>query len=192
MKRLVAMVLAGMMVLSPIAVYADDADLEARVAALEERVAALEAQLSGQETTENQQDTGADTTDAIQTVPAQSDTFIEYEGCSLQYVDYEIVQDRQGNNVLVTYFDFSNNSEKTKSAVWSFSVKVFQHGKETGTAYLSGIQEHTDCTAEIMPGSGPLRVAYLDKLDDMSDAIVRVSPLISLGDNYIDINLSFQ
>ena len=188
MKKLIALTLAGALIFTPIMASAEEPDLETRVAALEERVAALEAQLSGSSSEE------APAAAAPEEAPASSDTVFEYGGCSLQYISSEIRQDYQGNNVLAVYFDYTNNSGKDKAAYLEFKVQAFQNGKEnTGIPVLyPDIQEHEDSMAQIMSGADPVRVAFIEPLSDMSDVIVRISPLISFGDEHLDIQITLQ
>ena len=185
MKKSAALLLAGAMVLSPVSVLAND-DLEARVVALEERVAVLESQLglSGS-------DVPADDGDVD--LEERGDLVFESDGCSLWYRDFEIVKDYQGGDAIVLYFDFANSSDRNRSAMMTFNVQVFQNGKETGLAVVAqSIPEYNDSVAQVMPGADPVRVAFISKLEDLSDVIVRISPLVSLGGDYIEIPLSLQ
>jgi hypothetical protein len=174
-----------MMALSPITVLADDTELEARVVALEERVASLEAQLNIQEVAEMESEEATE---------KAFDLYFEDEDCILSYDGYETVHDTQGKPAIITYFYFTNNSDETKTAMAAFSVKVFQHGKEMSPAYISQhIQEESDSFAQVMPGADPIRVAFVSKLDDMSDVIVRVGPLFDFGgDKHLDIPLTVK
>ena len=194
MKKLIALTLAGALAFTPIMALAEEPDLEARVAALEERVTALEALLSGESSEEAPAAAAPDEAAAPEEAPATSDTIFEYGGCSLQYVSSEVRQDYQGNNVLVVYFDYTNNSGKDKAAYLEFNVQAFQNGKEnTGIPVLyPDIQEHKDSMAQIMSGADPIRVAFAEPLSDTSDVIVRVSPLISLSDEHLDIPIKLQ
>ena len=185
MRKTAAFLLAGAMVLSPVSVFAND-DLEARVAALEERVAVLESQLGLSASDIPTDDASADSEES-------GDLVFESDDCSLWYRDFEIVKDYQGGDAIVLYFDFVNGSDRNRAAMMTFNVQVFQNGKETGLAVVTQqIPEYNDSVAQVMPGADPVRVAFISKLEDLSDVIVRVSPLISLGGDYIEIPLSLQ
>lgn len=214
MKRSLMILLVGLLIFMPVTSFADEADQEARIAALEEKVEALEkerdtlyeviaqiwavgekkglwgdikeefAALKANQSTSSESESAS--------APA-TDLSFEYNDCALQYDTFEVTKDYQGNNVLVVYFYFTNNSEANQMAMGTFNVQVFQNGKECGMAVISqSIPEYNDSIAQIMPGADPVRVAFLAKLADMSDVIVRVSPLISLGNDYINIPLKLQ
>lgn len=186
MKKSAALLLASAMVLSPVTVLADD-DLEARVAALEERVAVLEAQLGLSESETPADDASADPEEL-------GDLVFDYGGCSLRYVSSEIRQDYQGKDALVAYFDFLNNSGKDQAAYLEFQVQAFQNGKTNAAIPIlyPDIQEHMDSMAQVMSGTDPVRVAFIEPLSDTSDVVLRVSPLISFGDEHLDIPVSLK
>lgn len=186
MRKCAALLLASAMVLSPVTVLADD-DLEARVAALEERVAVLEAQLGLPESETPADDAGADPEEL-------GDLVFDYGGCSLRYVSSEIRQDYQGKDALVAYFDFLNNSGKDQAAYLEFQVQAFQNGKTNAAIPILNpdIQEHMDSMAQVMSGTDPVRVAFIEPLSDTSDVVLRVSPLISFGDEHLDIPVSLK
>ncbi|MBP3873971.1 MAG: DUF5067 domain-containing protein [Lachnospiraceae bacterium] len=172
MKRFTAFILASLLACVPVTAFADDADLEARVAALEEKVAALEAQLSGS---------------APEGVAAASDqevadvddveTGITADGCSLEYVDYEVTKSYDDADCVVLYFDFINGSGETKNAMATFVVDVFQNGKEQDFAIVSDNEAMDDNSTDLRSGADPLRVAFGAKLEDMSDIIVSIHPM---------------
>ena len=208
MKKSAAFLLAGAMVLSPLSVLADD-DPEARITALESRVVQLEKVVYmmykiGQEEglwSENVDeelarilaDENSGTTIETEQAADPSDYCFESDDCSLSFVGFDVMKEYSGNDALVVYFDFVNGSDQNKTAMLTFNVQVFQNGKEQGLAVISqSVPEYNDCAAQIMPGADPVRVAFISKLEDLSDVIVRVSPLISLGGDYIEIPLSLQ
>lgn len=153
MKRLFALTLAGLMACAPSTAFADDADLEARVAALEEKVAALEAQLTGSV--------------ADPEAPA-ADYRIEYDGCTLEFTDHQIMDD-----CVMLYFNFSNGSDEIRHSTNSFDVYAFQHGIELDGVGLSD-DAYYNQGKDLQPGAGPLRVGYAFKIEDQSDVDVRV------------------
>ena len=200
-KKLIAFALAGTLLVTPVVSFAEETD----TASLEERVKSLENVVIMMYTVGKSKgywdDLEAEYRDIIAAqnsspeteASAPTDTYFEYDDCSLQYDTFEIRKDYRGNDMIVVYFYFTNNSDGTQMAMTTFNVQVFQNGKECGSAYISEhIQEYSDSIANIMPGSNPVRVAFLANLTDKSDVIVRVSPLISFGDEHLDIPIKLQ
>lgn len=165
MKKIIALSLTGIMMLTPAAVFADDADLEARIAALEERVAALEEQL------------GTQTSEDVVTDDNGGDVFIEYEGCTLKYKDFAIKTDYEGDEGIILYFDFYNGSEETTNYTMTFDVSVFQNGKEMElTDFPDDPASHARYT-DLRANSGPIDVGACFKLEDKTDIIVSMETM---------------
>lgn len=175
MKKLVALSLAGLLACTPVTVFADDADLEARVTALEEKVAALEAQLSGSAA-------GS----------AASDDAIEYDGCTLEYKDYTIDTDYEGDDAIILYFDFFNGSEDTTSFYSSFDVSMFQNGKEAAITDFPDDPASHDRITDLQPDAGPIQIATCFKLTDHSDVIVSMKPLFDFDYEPVEFTLSLE
>ena len=178
MKKLIALAITGIVLLSPFTAFADD-DLETRVAILEEKVAKLEAQLGIQEP-----ETEAD-----------GDSYItERNGFTLKYTGCEVTQDWQGNSCVLLYFDFTNQSEDTRSAVEAFKVSVFQNGiEQQGYPILNDDpQELRSRGADVKPGADTIKVAWLEPITDMSAIDVSVTPMPSSGGETNEFTLSLE
>lgn len=179
MKKLVALAVSGIMLLSPVTAFADD-DLEARVAALEERVAALEAQLSG----------SASETEAEE--PASGEKTIEYGNCTLEYKDFVIDTDYEGDKAIILYFDFENKSDEVTNFYQTFDVSIFQNGKEAEITDFPDDQASQDRFTDLRPGAAPIRVCTCYKLTDNSDIIVRMEPSLDFDAEPIEFTLSLE
>ena len=204
MKRTTVLILSGILILSPAVAFAEETD----VAALEERVAALEATVEQQSQIISAlyvigQEKGiwGNIDEELAAIQASSEaapedlgaSSFEADGCSLSFVGFDIMKEYSGSDALVLYFDFVNGSDQNKAAMLTFNVQVFQNGKEQGPAVVAqSVPEYNDSVAQVMPGADQVRVAFISKLEDASDVIVRVSPLISRGGDYIEIPLSLQ
>lgn len=188
MRKVVALLITGIMLLTSFTAFADD-DLEARVAALEEKVAALEAQLTGS------------VPEGVSAAPVQEvadvgevETGMVANGCSLEYVEYEIGKTYDDQDCVILYFDFINGSGETSYARREFNITVFQHDKEQGYATLSfgTNQADTDVNTELRSGAAPLRVAFTSLIGDTSDIIVRIESNRDYDVEPIEFSLSLE
>lgn len=174
--KIIVSLMVGMLVLFPIMVQADDADLEARVAALEKRVAALESQIN------------AASEDATTDEAGMVDG-----GCSLTFKRFEVSKNYSGEDIVILYFDFLNESGKTISADHKFEVKVFQNDREQPESIAFDNDAGKERYTEFRSGADPVEVAYASNIQDMSDIIVNISnPFISNGDDFVEFTLSLE
>lgn len=187
MKKLVALSLASLLACAPFTAFADDADLEARVAALEEKVAALEAQLSGS------------APEGVAAAPDQEaadvgdvETGLVSNNCSLEYTDFEVAKTYDDLDCVVLYFDFMNGSGETTTASNEFTVTVFQNGKEQEYGVVSDNEPNHDWFTEIRSGSDPLKVACAAEIKDMTDVIVRIQSGTDYSIEPIEFTLALE
>lgn len=186
MKKLIALVVTGIMLLSPFTAFADD-DLEARVAALEEKVADLEAQLAGS------------VPEGVTAAPVQEvadvgevETGIVSNNCSLEYVDFEVSKTYDDFDCVIVYFDFINGSGETSQAADEFRVDVFQNGVEQEFGTVSDNQADKDWYTKVRSGSDALRVAYTSKIGDMSDIIVSLRSSSDYNMDPVEFTLALE
>ena len=187
MKRFTAFILASLLACIPVTAFADDADLEARVAALEEKVAALEAQLSGS------------APEGVAAAPDQEvadvddvETGLVSNNCSLEYTDFEVTKTYDDLDCVVLYFDFTNGSGETTTASNEFTVTVFQNGKEQEHGIVSDNEPNHDWFTEIRSGSDPLKVACAAEVQDMTDVIVRIQSGTDYSIEPIEFTLALE
>ena len=183
-NRIVIFMLAAMIAAAPITAYAADADLEARVAALEKRVAALEAQLSGSAPEETPGETPGEADQA-----APSDMSISEDGVTLTYTSHKVAKDYEGNDCVILYFDFINESDENKSPLSSTMFRVFQHGKEIDMAVVMDDTAVHDRMTTIMPGADPLPFGVAYGITDLTD--ITVDAYI-IGHDPIEFTLSLE
>ena len=175
-NKLIIGFLVGLMAIAPVTAYAADSDLEARIAALEERVTALEALIGS-----TPEESGTDETEMVK------------NGCSLTFKRFEISKDYSGDDIVILYFDFFNDSGRTTSADYSFEVKVFQNDKEQSESISFDNEAGDERYTEFRSGADPVEVAYASNIQDMSDIIVNISnPFIGSGDDFVEFTLSLE
>ena len=187
MKKLAMLSLACMLAF-PMTVHAEDAD---RIAALEEAVAALEQRVAALE--------GGAAPAGVSAVPDQEvlapgevETGLIANNCSFNFVDYEVSKTYDDSDCVILYFDFVNGSGDTTMASDQFGVTVFQHSKEQDFGVVTGNQENSDYHAKIRSGPDAFRVAYISKVQDMSDIIVNVYSRSDRSLEPIEFTLSLE
>lgn len=180
MKKLALLLTASLAFVAP--VFGADADLEARIAALEERVAALEAQIGGGTVAETEQ------------TVSEGELTAEGNGFTLTFTGCETTKDYEGMDCVLLYFDFTNISGDTRSAVEAFNVKIFQHGiEQQGYPMLNDDpQELTSRGADIKPGAETIKVAWLEPITDMSEIDVEVIPMPNSNNEPLEFTVSLE
>lgn len=178
MKRFIASLIAGLMILVPSSALAEE-DLEARIEALEERVAALEA-LIGTVPEQEEMD------------PGLAGIGINEDEGYLTFKRFEIVPTYDDGEAVMLYFDFFNNSGETASAIDAFSVQVFQHGREQNYAIVDSNDAYSDRGVEFRSGADPVEVAFALEIQDRSDIIVSLTPYYPFGGTTEEFTLSLE
>ena len=187
MKKLAMLSLACMLAF-PMTVHAEDAD---RIAALEEKVAALEQRVAALE--------GGAAPAGVSEVPAQEavagpaiDTGVEYKGCTLEFSDFAVFSDKDGNPCLLIYSNFFNGSGETKMYSNTFGIKVFQHGKQCKEGVALDDEAYNERFTELRSGADAIRVASCFKLTDMAEVIVNMNGFNGPVENAIEFTLTLE
>ena len=100
----------------------------------------------------------------------QNQTSFEYSDMTVEFIEYKIEEDLSGNQCLVLYFDFTNNSNDSQSFTYNFIVKAFQDGVEMDNTYIHVNDETKNSSKEIKSGM-TIRVAKNYKLENISGLI---------------------
>jgi len=185
MKKLVVLSFVGFLAVTPITAMANE-DLEARIAALEERVSALEAQAS----------VVPDGVSAVQdSEPAELEdveTGMVAGGCSLSFKRAEVAKDNSGNDAVIMYFDFTNESGDNKSAGDAFYVKIFQHDREMSYASVYDNPAVDDKYTEFRSGADPVEVGFASEIADTSDIIINISSMEDWEAEDVEFTVSLE
>lgn len=125
--------------------------------------------------------------------PAQSSTpaddgiiDIEYSGCTLKYLRHEFKKNYADEDCLVIYYQFTNNSDETKSYYFTFSDQAFQNGVELDKPYYSLEDEKDNRSKDIKPGAS-VEVYSLFEPDDKSNVELEVDEYISFDNKKLDV-----
>lgn len=145
------------------------------------------------ENQEQQTEGEAPPEDIPQEEPVESNTEFDYEDMHVRYTGHEIGQNMAGEQTLIVYFDFTNNSSENKMFAYSFSVKAFQNGVELDSSLLFSNDACKNRDNEIQPGTTINLGEDFVLGADRGDISLQIEPLISFTDERLmDISLQLQ
>lgn len=105
-----------------------------------------------------------------------------YEKMTVKYLRHEISENAAGDDVLIVYYEFTNNSKDNAAFVYSFSDKCFQNGVELESSIFHANDETKNSDKEIQPGT-TLEVASAFMLGDSMDTVtLEIEPWVSFTD----------
>lgn len=139
-----------------------------------------------EETTTEEITTEEITTDRAEVEqPEKSDNEFTYKDLNVVYKDSKVEKDKSGDDCLVVYFDYTNNSDENEAFVYTFNVKAFQNGVELESSWFHVNDETKNDEKEIQPGT-TITVATAFVLTDSRDlTTIQVEPLISLSEEIL-------
>lgn len=124
---------------------------------------------------------------------ADSSTEFDYEDMHVRYTGHEIGQNMAGEQTLIVYFDFTNNSAENKMFAYSFSVKAFQNGVELDSSLLFSNDACKNRDNEIQPGTTINLGEDFVLGSDRSNISLQIEPFISFtNERLMDISLQLQ
>lgn len=101
---------------------------------------------------------------------------------NVKYVRYETGTDYEGNPCLLYYYTFTNNGDENASPMSTAYIQCFQNGVECDTATILDENESvTNYMKEVQPG-GSMEVCQVYSLKDTSEITIEASDLISFDD----------
>lgn len=172
-KKIVAIMLAGMMSLSAVACGGTSDTQEPDT---QEADSNAEDGASTDETSAD--DTAADEAEA------EDDGVINFdgEGYNVTYVKHETGTDYEGNPCLYYYYTFTNNGEENTSAAVASYIQCFQNGVQCQSAITTESNDSiNNYMMDVQPG-GSIEVCQVFSLSGTSDVTIEASELISLDD----------
>lgn len=96
---------------------------------------------------------------------------------TLKYLKHEVITDSNDREVVVVYFDFTNNSKDNEAFIYNYNVTCFQNGKELDYPLASfDVDEYNNAARELQT-SANITVARIYILEDKSDVDLEVTPL---------------
>lgn len=94
---------------------------------------------------------------------------------TLKYLKHEVITDSNDREVVVVYFDFTNNSKDNEAFIYNYNVTCFQNGKELDYPLASfDVDEYNNAARELQT-SANITVARIYILEDKSDVDLEVT-----------------
>lgn len=72
---------------------------------------------------------GINVTKQVATTEQNTDT-VTYDNTTLKYLKHDVITDSNDREVLIVYFDFTNNSKDNTRAAYNYDINCFQNGVE--------------------------------------------------------------
>lgn len=101
---------------------------------------------------------------------------VEYADWNVKYISHEIGKDYAGNEVLIVYFEFTNNSDDNQAFAYAFSDVAFQNGIELEPTYWEVNEETENADKEVQPGTTVKVATSYGISDKESPVTVELSP----------------
>lgn len=155
-------------ILTAAPVWADEA-LEQRAATLESEIEDLESQLSEKKA-------------ELEALHKEMGYFAYTvdDKYTIKYLRHEVIDSN-----LCVYFEFTNGDVNSISPYFSMNVKAYQNGVELDPNYSYGspnIVPEADVTMKDVLGGATVDVAFIYKLNDMSEVTIETFPILSIGE----------
>lgn len=117
---------------------------------------------------------------------------VTYEDTTFKFVDYEVITNDTGKDVVVAYFDFMNNTKDTTNAALYYKTYCFQNGIELDMPTIKVVDEQGNITRNVQPGT-TIRIAQSFILNDKSAVNLSVQPIVTFTDKkFIEKTLEIE
>lgn len=103
-----------------------------------------------------------------------------YNNTEFKYIRHEVINNN-GKDVLVVYFDFTNNSKDNTRAAYNYDINCFQNGVELDFPLLKAVSEEDNIMKEIQPNT-TITIAEAFVLSDKSNVDLEVEAHSSFSD----------
>lgn len=110
-------------------------------------------------------------------------TEFTYGKMTVKYLRHEITENEMGENVLIVYYEFTNNSNDNQAFIYSFSDICFQNGVQLDDSFFHANEQTRNADREIQPGT-TIEVASAFDIGDSRDTVtLEVEPWASFTSN---------
>lgn len=95
-----------------------------------------------------------------------------YNNTEFKYLKHEIINNNE-KDILIVYFDFTNNSKDNTRAAYNYDINCFQNGVELDYPLLKVVEEEDNIMKEIQPNT-TITIAEAFILNDRSNVDLEV------------------
>lgn len=119
-------------------------------------------------------------TNSNHTATEKNNDTTTYNNTEFKYIRHEVINNND-KDVLVVYFDFTNNSKDNTRAAYNYDVNCFQNGVELDFPLLKAVSEEDNIMKEIQPNT-TITIAEAFVLSDKSNVDLEVEAHSSFSD----------
>ena len=110
-------------------------------------------------------------------------TEFTYGKMTVKYLRHEITENEMGENILIVYYEFTNNSNDNQAFIYSLSDTCVQNGVQLDDSLFHANEQTRNADREIQPGA-TIEVASAFDLGDSRDTVIlEVEPWVSFTSN---------
>lgn len=111
-------------------------------------------------------------TENTNTTTEKSSDNATYNNTEFKYLKHEIINNNE-KDILIVYFDFTNNSKDNTRAAYNYDINCFQNGVELDYPLLKVVKEEDNIMKEIQPNTS-ITIAEAFILNDRSNIDLEV------------------
>lgn len=111
-------------------------------------------------------------TENTNTITEKSSDNATYNNTEFKYLKHEIINNNE-KDILIVYFDFTNNSKDNTRAAYNYDINCFQNGVELDYPLLKVVEEEDNIMKEIQPNT-TITIAEAFILNDRSNVDLEV------------------
>lgn len=111
-------------------------------------------------------------TENTNTTTEKSSDNATYNNTEFKYLKHEIINNNE-KDILIVYFDFTNNSKDNTRAAYNYDINCFQNGVELDYPLLKVVEEEDNIMKEIQPNTS-ITIAEAFILNDRSNVDLEV------------------
>lgn len=119
-------------------------------------------------------------TNSNHTATEKNNDTTTYNNTEFKYIRHEVINNND-KDILVVYFDFTNNSKDNTRAAYNYDVNCFQNGVELDFPLLKAVSEEDNIMKEIQPNT-TITIAEAFVLSDKSNVDLEVEAHSSFSD----------
>ena len=111
-------------------------------------------------------------TENTNTTTEKSSDNATYNNTEFKYLKHEIINNNE-KDILIVYFDFTNNSKDNTRAAYNYDINCFQNAVELDYPLLKVVEEEDNIMKEIQPNT-TITIAEAFILNDRSNVDLEV------------------